>query len=118
LPPERVAEVAPTEPAKAEPVKPAAPVHARAEFGIELATEPTLDNLRQRWSGVKANFGPLLVGLSPVAVRDRHPGSSAVRLVAGPLPSLAAARQLCARFANQNGNCWPTRINPADVIQR
>jgi hypothetical protein len=76
-----------------------------------------MDGLRQRWASVKANYGPLLVGLSPVAVRDRHTGATTVRLVAGPLPNLNAARQLCARVAAMNGNCWPARINPADVVQ-
>ena len=77
-----------------------------------------MENLRERWASAKANFGPMLIGLSPVAVRDRHPGSTAVRLVAGPLPTLVAARELCARFARVNGDCWPARINPADVVQR
>jgi hypothetical protein len=113
LPPERVAEGEP-----AQGAKPAAtPARGGAEYGIELATEPTIEALRKRWSGVKANFGPLLVGLSPVAVRDRHPGSTALRLVAGPLPTLIAARKLCVRFAAMNGDCWPARINPADVVQ-
>ena len=96
----------------------AGPARARQEYGVELATEANMEGLRKRWAGVKANHGPLLVGLSPVAVRDQHPGSTNVRLVAGPLPSLAAARQLCARFAAVNGNCWPARINPSDVVQR
>lgn len=98
--------------------KPAPHTRAQAEFGVELATEANMDGLRKRWAGVKANYGPLLVGLSPVAVRDQHSGSSNIRLVAGPLPSLAAARQLCARFARVNGDCWPARINPAEVVQR
>jgi hypothetical protein len=114
LPPERVAVIAPA----AAPKPAAAPARPHPEFGIELATEPTMDGLRQRWASVKANYGPLLIGLSPVAVRDQHPGSSAVRLVAGPLPSIAAARKLCARFAAMTGDCWPARINPADVVQR
>jgi len=98
--------------------KPAPHQRAQAEFGVELGTEANMDGLRKRWAGVKANYGPLLVGLNPVAVRDQHPGSSNVRLVAGPLPSIAAARQLCARFARVNGDCWPARINPAEVVQR
>lgn len=125
LPRERVAAVEPPGEASNEaPVKharPAAGVPSRsqgAEYGIELATESGMDGLRRRWVAVKANFGPLLTGLNPVAVRDSHPGSTAVRLVAGPLPSLAEARKLCARFAAVNGDCWPARINPADIVQR
>jgi hypothetical protein len=103
---------------KPEAARPAVQTHSRAEFGIELATEANMDGLRKRWAAVKANYGPLLVGLSPVAVRDQHPGSTNVRLVAGPLPNIAAARKLCARFAAVNGDCWPARINPTEVVQR
>ncbi len=109
--PEHVAALAPPEPPKR------APPHAHPEFGIELATAPNMEQLRHRWVSAKANFGPLLAGLSPVAVRDRHPGSTAVRLVAGPVPNVIAARKLCAQFAALNGNCWPTRIDPADVVR-
>lgn len=109
--PERVAALAPPEVAKRPPP------HPHPEFGIELDTAADMDKLRQSWIAAKANYGPLLVGLSPVAVRDRHPGSKAVRLVAGPLPSIAAAHKLCAQFATLNGRCWPARIDPADVVR-
>ena len=109
--PEQVAALAPPEPPKR-----VAP-HQHPEYGIELATAPNMEQLRQRWVSAKANFGPLLAGLSPVAVRDHHPGSTAVRLIAGPVPNVIAARKLCAQFATLNGNCWPTRIEPADVVR-
>jgi hypothetical protein len=96
---------------------PKRPPHPHPEFGIELATAPNMEQLRQHWASAKANFGPLLVGLSPVAVRDHHPGSTAVRLVAGPMASVIAARKLCAQFASLNGNCWPARIDPADIVR-
>jgi hypothetical protein len=99
------------------PEPPKRPPHQHAEFGIELATAPNMEQLRQRWASAKANFGPLLVGLSPVAVRDHHPGSTAVRLVAGPMASVITARKLCAQFAALNGNCWPARIDPADIVR-
>ena len=108
--PERVAALAP------RPESPKRPM-PHPEIGIELATAPNMEQLRRSWSAAKANYGPLLVGLSPVAVRDRHPGSTAVRLVAGPVPNIIAAHKLCAQFATLNGNCWPTRIDPADVVR-
>ena len=107
--PEHVAALARPEPPKRPPPHP--------EYGVELATAPNMEQLRRSWLSAKANFGPLLVGLSPVAVRDHHPGSAAVRLVAGPVPNIIAARRLCARFADLNGNCWPARIDPADVVR-
>ena len=93
---------------------PAAP--ARHEYGIALATAPDLDGLRARWTAAKANFGPLLVGLNPLAMRDSRGGG--LRLVAGPLPTFAAARDLCTRFAALHGSCVPARVDPAAVVQR
>jgi hypothetical protein len=108
--PERVASLAPPPESSKRPT-------SHPEFGIELATASNMEQLRRSWSAAKANYGPLLVGLSPVAVRDRHPGSTAVRLIAGPVPNIIAAHKLCAQFAKLNGNCWPTRIDPADLVR-
>lgn len=91
MPPVRVAVARPT----------AEPPPVRAEYGIDLGGAPNADALRARWAAVKANFGPLLSGLHPVAVRDRRPGSTELRLVVGPLPNAAAARDLCARVGDQ-----------------
>jgi hypothetical protein len=105
LPPNRVAAL------------PARPQRA-AEYGIELGNSADLASLQSRWLSIKANFGPLLVGLSPVAVKDKHPGSKTVRLMAGPMRSMAAARELCAKFAAQNGYCFPRQVDAADIVQR
>ncbi len=105
LPPTRTA---------ALPVRP----QRAAEYGIELGNASDLNTLQSRWVSIKANFGPLLVGLSPVAVKDKHPGSKAVRLMAGPVKSMAAARELCAKFAAQNGYCFPRQVDVADIVQR
>jgi hypothetical protein len=70
-----------------------APVeHAKNEFGIDLGGASTLDVLNARWSAVKANFGPLLIGLHPLAAHDSRPGSTAYRL----LPLRRRARYLPA----------------------
>jgi TolA-binding protein len=95
----------------------ARPAPVRHEYGIELASAPNLDALRARWAGVKANFGPLLVGLNPLAMKDPRHGSTGLKLIAGPLPNLAAARELCARFAAANGACWPMRVDASAVLQ-
>ncbi len=114
---------APAAPAQAAPeaaplphARPAA--HPPAEYGVELGTPPDLDALRTRWLSVKANFGPMLVGLSPVAVKDKRPGSTQVRLMAGPLKSMAATRELCAKFVAANGYCRPTKVDATDIVQR
>jgi hypothetical protein len=94
------------------------PAKHTAEFGIELGTAPGMAALQSRWLSAKANFGPLLVGLSPVAVKDKRPGSTSLRLIAGPVKSMAAARELCAKFAVQNGYCFPRQVDGAEVVQR
>jgi len=94
------------------------PAKHTAEFGIELGTAPGMAALQSRWLSAKANFGPLLVGLSPVAVKDKRPGSTSLRLIAGPLKSMAAARELCAKLALQNGYCFPRQVDAAEIVQR
>lgn len=36
---------------------------------------PNMDVLNLRWVAVKANFGPLLTGLHPLAARVQRPGA-------------------------------------------
>ncbi len=96
---------------------PARPRRA-TKYGIELGNVSDLGSLQSRWVTIKANFGPLLVGLRPVAVKDKHPDSKALRLMAGPVKSMAAARELCAKFAAQNGYCFPRQVDAADIVQR
>jgi hypothetical protein len=96
----------------------AAPSASRLEYGIELATGPSVDVLRAHWATVKANFGPLLTGLQPVAVRDRRAGVTGYRLVAGPMPSFTAAKQVCARFAEAHMACHPAKFDGQAIVQR
>jgi hypothetical protein len=105
LPPVRIAMAQPSEAAMpAEPFKP--------EFGIDLGTGATLDALRAHWAAVKANFGPLLVGLRPLASpRKLRAGGTDYRLVAGPVQDVAAAVRLCARFAGGRTACRPARFD-------
>lgn len=111
-PPSRVAAIAPNE-------RPAGPASARKyEYGIELATAPDMDALRARWATVKANHGPLLVGLQPVAVHERPPAGSKYRLIAGPLPNYAKAKEACARFSAVRAACRPARFDPNSIVQR
>lgn len=105
LPPVRVAAAPASEPA-AEPPPPAKP-----EFGIDLGGAANVEVLRAQWAAVKANYGPLLAGLHPIAAHDRRPGSTAYRLVAGPLPNFTAARALCSRFAAMRAGCQPAKFD-------
>jgi len=98
-----------TRPAPRAPVPP-------VEYGVEVGTTPDMNALRTRWLSVKANFCPLLAGWGPVAYK--RSGSTQLRLMAGPLKSMTAAREVCAKFVAANGYCWPTRVNATDVVQR
>jgi hypothetical protein len=121
LPPAQSVASLPNPPETAQPAATeakAAPAASRLEYGIELATGPTVDGLRAHWAAVKANFGPLLTGLQPVAVRDRRPGVTGYRLVAGPMPSFIAAKQVCARFTQAHMACHPAKFDGQAIVQR
>lgn len=107
LPPVRVA-AAPSEPAP--PPKP--------EYGIDLGSAASLEALRVHWAAVKANYGPLLAGLRPLAAQHpRRPSGVTYRLVAGPLPNMAEAAQLCARFPPMRTGCRPTKFSGAQLAE-
>ncbi|HET9716491.1 MAG TPA: hypothetical protein VFP60_09940 [Pseudolabrys sp.] len=82
----------------------------RSEFALDLGGAPTLDGIRQRWIGMKANFGPLLSGMHPLAARDRRPGNSGYRLLVGPLPNSPVASGLCAHFNAAHTACRAVRF--------
>ncbi|MDP2408946.1 MAG: hypothetical protein Q8M26_01540 [Pseudolabrys sp.] len=114
-----IVEHVPMPPVRVAVARPAPePPPARAEFGIDLGGAPNADALRARWTAIKANFGPLLGGLHPVAVRDRRAGSTELRLVVGPLPTAAAARDLCARFADAQAACRTGRYDGESFVPR
>jgi hypothetical protein len=94
------------------------PLLPRSEYGIDLGGATNMGVLRNRWSVIKANHGPLLVGLQPIAVRDPRPGSNEYRLIAGPLPNYATARSLCLRFTGTRATCRPAKFDPDQVVQR
>ena len=74
--------------------------------------------LNARWLAVKANFGPLLTGLHPLAAHDRRPGATDYRLVVGPLPNAAAAAQLCTRFAAAQVTCRSAKFDGDRLAQQ
>jgi hypothetical protein len=112
LPPIRVASAPATEPA-AEPPPP-----KKIELGVDIGGAPNLALLNARWAAVKANFGPLLTGLQPVAAQVHHPGAPTYRLVVGPLPNAAAAAQLCSQFAAARVICRPAKYDGERLAQR
>jgi len=111
LPPERV----PAAQASAEPETPATGAN---EFGLDLGGASTLDGVRQRWTTVKASFGPLLSGLYPLAAPERRQGKTGYRLVVGPLPNSPTAAGLCAHFSAAHTACRAVKFEGEQIAQR
>lgn len=97
LPPTRVATA--TQVAPEEPRKP--------ELGVDLGGARSMEILQARWVAVKANFGPVIEGLRPLAGYDDRPGIIPYRLIVGPLPNGAAAAQICSRLHASKVPCRP-----------
>jgi hypothetical protein len=110
LPPTRMASAPASEPATEPPRKP--------EIGVDLGGAPSIEVLNLRWLAVKANYGPLLTGLHPLAARVQRPGATDLRLLVGPLPNAAAAAQLCARFAAARVTCRPAKFDGEQIALR
>jgi hypothetical protein len=111
LPPVHVAAAPASEPvAAAPPPKP--------DYGIDLGSAGSIEALRIHWAALKANYGPLLVGLHPLAAQHpKHPAGVTYRLVAGPLPNATEAAQLCARFPVTRTGCRPAKFNGVQLAE-
>jgi hypothetical protein len=98
----------------------AAPATAevKAGFGIDIGGERTPDALRTRWTTIKAKQGRYFDGLQPImAVREgAKAGEVEFRLVAGPLPSAAAAARWCAALAETLTACRPAPFDGQRLI--
>jgi len=90
---------------------------SQSEFGLDLGGATTVDGVRQRWITVKANFGPLLSGMFPLAARDQRAGSTGYRLVVGPLPNSAAASGLCVHFSAARTACRAAKFDGEQIAQ-
>ena len=110
LPPARVATVSITGP---DP-----PAARQDDFGLDLGGGASIDAVRQRWSTVKANFGPLLSGMHPLAAHDQRPGATGYRLVVGPLPNSVAASGLCAHFSAARTACRAVKFDGEQITQQ
>ena len=97
---------------------PRTPPESSNEFGLDLGGASTLDGVQQRWTTVKANFGPLLSGLHPLAAIERRQGKTSYRLVAGPLPNSPAATGLCAHFNAARTPCRAVKFEGEQIVQR
>lgn len=102
MPPARVAALAP--PA----AEAATDATRKSQLGVEIGGARSMEILNARWAAVKANFGPLIEGLSPLVRHDNRPGIVPYRLIVGPLPNGAAAAELCTRLHASKVACRTT----------
>jgi hypothetical protein len=95
-----------------------ATTEVNAGFGIDIGGERTLDALRARWTSIKAKQGRYFDGLQPImAIREgTKPGDVEFRLVAGPLPSAAAAARWCAALAETLTACRPVPFDGQRLV--
>jgi sporulation related protein len=94
------------------------PAASPNEFGLDLGNASTLDGVQQRWTTLKANFGPLLSNLHPLAATERRQGKTGYRLIVGPLPNSPAATGLCAHFNAAHTPCRAVRFEGEQIAQR
>jgi len=83
---------------------------AKQEFGLDLGSATTVEALRTAWTAALRRHGPLLEGLRPVVqMRERpRPSGMELRLIAGPVPSAAAAARLCISMTAAGAICAPS----------
>ena len=95
------------------------PAAKQDEFGLDLGGGATIEAVRQRWTTVKANFGPAAERIAPAgSTRDQRPGANGYRLVVGPLPNSAAATGLCAHFAAARTACRAVKFEGEQIAQQ
>jgi hypothetical protein len=84
-------------------------VVTRAEelYAVQLDTATSLQTLRMRWGVLVERYGSTLATLQPRYVAPRVQGGQ-YRLLAGPLTSTAAAREVCGELRSQLPLCSTT----------
>jgi TolA-binding protein len=76
-------------------------------YAVQLDAAPSLDILRMRWGVLVERYGATLATLQPRYVAPRTQGAP-YRLLAGPLTSAGAARQVCSELRAQLPACSAT----------
>lgn len=112
MPPARVAAVAP------QATETAPEASRKQQIAVEIGGARSMEILNARWVAVKANFGPLMEGMSPLVRHDNRPGIVPYRLIVGPLPNGAAAAELCNRLHASKVACRTTTFTGDKFAQQ
>jgi hypothetical protein len=92
----------------------------RLQFAIDLGAAPTLAGVRALWNRVKVRQPATFEALQPlVNVRDGvKPGSTELRLVAGPLADATSVARLCAVLIPAGISCQPAVFDGQRLAER
>lgn len=80
----------------------------RSDFGIDLGSYYTLDDVEAAWKALQATEGAIIGSLSPRASIYQNNGKFSAHLLAGPFPNAADAAATCARLTSRQISCKPT----------
>jgi hypothetical protein len=84
----------------------AQPAASRNEFGVDIGSGSTLEDVRVLWNAAKSQYGKLIGNLRPIVVRrEDRAGNPDLRLVIGPLANAGAAAKLCATLGAADVMC-------------
>jgi hypothetical protein len=101
--------IAPAAATKSEPEAEDAP--PAKQFALDLGIAPTIDQLRTAWTIALRRHGALLQGLHPAVQQSSRPGRAIFHLLAGPLPSAAAAAKICQSMTAAGAICSPAMFD-------
>jgi hypothetical protein len=73
-------------------------------YGVAIGGVVTPQNAEAAWRDLQMKLGPLLLEFSPVLSAPTEQGS---RILAGPMETLAEARQMCERLERIAFSCLP-----------
>jgi hypothetical protein len=92
----------------------------RLQFAIDLGAAPTLAGARALWNRVRVRQPATFEPLQPlINVRDgAKPGSTELRLVAGPLADATSVARLCAVLIPAGISCQPAVFDGQRLAER
>jgi hypothetical protein len=120
VPPESSPQTLPASPSPPSSAQPDSAGAAASEYGVDIGSGISIQVLRARWLGIRSAHLKLFERLQPTVMLDESVQSKhlELRLVAGPLPSVEAAKRLCAALAPYRLFCRPTTFDSRQLVLR
>jgi hypothetical protein len=120
VPPESSPQTSPASPPPPSSAQPNSPDAAVSEYGVDIGSALSIQALRARWLGIRSAHLKLFERLQPMVMLDESAQSNRLelRLVAGPLASIEAAKRLCAALAPFRLFCRPATFDSRQLVLR